>query len=522
VAATPAREDLGTLVHRQADVSGARTFAEHARNDRVLTFEDLDRWRGAFTRSPFRPGTTVALMVSDPLQCAAAFIGGIASGLWVAPLDPATPETGPSGVGSLAARVGADAVISDRPAPDRAPCPWYELDSLAADLDPNSDGTGAPSAVSTAWIIRSTGKAGGVVLSSSGTTGRPKVVRLGQDKLLHTARGVVAHHRLSRDDRGFNPLPLFHINAEVVGLLSALVAGSSLVLDDRFHRTEFWRLMGERRITWINAVPAIISRLAELRAGERVPHGIRFVRSASAPLPVATADRFEEATGLPIVETYGMTEAASQIAAHPLSAPRRPGSVGVPVGIELRVVRAEGPGGDEPSECEAHEVGEIEIRGSAVIASYAGGEHGDRFRPEGWLRTGDLGRRDEDGYLYLVARTDDVINRGGEKVFPREIEEVLSADPAVISTAVLGRDDPELGQVPIAFVALRGLAPGDADGATRVVGRLNDALERSLVPARRPVALHVVASLPAGATGKVRRRALREPGIDVLHSFAGV
>ncbi len=128
-----------------------------------------------------------------------------------------------------------------------------------------------------------------------------------------------------------------------MGLLSALVAGSCLVLDDRFHRTGFWELMGQRRVTWINAVPAIISRLAELRPGENVPAGIRFVRSASAPLPVATADRFEAATGLPIIETYGMTEAASQITAHPLSVPRRAGSVGLPVGVELRVVRDDSP-----------------------------------------------------------------------------------------------------------------------------------------------------------------------------------
>ena len=155
---------------------------------------------------------------------------------------------------------------------------------------------------------------------------------------LHTARCVVAHHDLTADDRCFNSLPLFHINAEVVALLSSLVAGSCLVLDDRFHRTGFWELMGERRVTWINAVPAIISRLAELRPDETVPAGVRFIRSASAPLPVATADRFEERTGIPVVETYGMTEAASQITAHPLSVPRRAGSVGVPVGVELRVV----------------------------------------------------------------------------------------------------------------------------------------------------------------------------------------
>jgi acyl-CoA synthetase (AMP-forming)/AMP-acid ligase II len=482
---------------------------EDARSDAVLSFGALERWRTAFAQSVLPPGATVALSVSDPLQCAAAFVAAMASGRWVAPLDPALPDAGPSGLESLVARTGAGMVLSDRAAPAAERCPWVELASFApgsvAAFDPPEF---TPVAAS-----------GGVILSSSGTTGPPKVVRLHQNKLLHVARCVVEHHQMTEHDRVFSPLPLFHINAEVVGLLSTLVAGSCLVLDDRFHRTDFWDLMGERRVTWINAVPAIISRLAELRPGETVPSGIRFVRSASAPLPVATADRFEAATGLRIIETYGMTEAASQIAAHPLSVPRRAGSVGLPVGLELRVVRDEMRSGAEA--CLPGEVGEIEIRGASVIEAYSGGEHADRFRPDGWLRTGDLGYRDSDGFLYVVARTDDVINRGGEKVFPREIEEILSADKAVASVAVIAQDDPELGQVPVAFVVLADLGAGDIEETRRAVARLNKTLEQSLVPARRPVALHVVATLPAGATGKVRRRALREPGLAVLHSFVG-
>jgi acyl-CoA synthetase (AMP-forming)/AMP-acid ligase II len=507
---TGSPECLGELVRRRSAELGERTYVEDVRSHAVLTFAALEHWRAAFTGSSFPAGTTVALAVSEPLQCAAAFVGAVASGLWVAPLDPASPDTGPSALGTLAARAGADVILSDRAASADPPGPWIELASLA----PSSVAGLAPT------DPRPVTASGGVILSSSGTTGPPKVVRLSQDKLLHAARCVVDHHRLTEHDRGFNPLPLFHINAEVVGLLSTLVAGSCLVLDDRFHRTDFWGLMGERRVTWINAVPAIISRLAELRSGESVPSGIRFVRSASAPLPVVVADRFEATTGLRIVETYGMTEAASQIAAHPLSVSRRAGSVGVPVGLELRVVRdSDRAAGSEA--CPPGEVGEVEIRGASVIEAYGGGEHTDRFRPDGWLRTGDLGYRDSDDYLYLVARTDDVINRGGEKVFPREIEEILSADPAVVSVAVIARDDPELSQVPVAFVVLNGLRADDVEGTRRVVARMNDTLERFLVPSRRPVALHVVATLPAGATGKVRRRALREPGLAVLHTFAG-
>ncbi len=278
------------------------------------------------------------------------------------------------------------------------------------------------------------------------------------------------HHQLTERDRGFNPLPLFHINAEVVGLLSALVAGSCLVLDDRFHRTDFWDLMGERRVTWINAVPAIISRLAKLRPGETVPQGIRFIRSASAPLPVAAADRFRGGTGLPIIETYGMTEAASQITAHPLSVPRRARLCGF--AGRASSCASSGRPSRSAARAEAPEfhIGHVEIRGASVIEAYVGATHTDRFRPDGWLRTGDLGHRDADGFVYLVARTDDVINRGGEKILPREVEEVISADDAVASVAVIGQDDPELGQVPVAFVVLRGWTLCDVEEARAACG----------------------------------------------------
>jgi acyl-CoA synthetase (AMP-forming)/AMP-acid ligase II len=153
-----------------------------------------------------------------------------------------------------------------------------------------------------------------------------------------------------------------------------------------------------------------------------------------------------------------------------------------------------------------------------VIAAYAGHHHGDRIDAQGWLRTGDLGHFDEDGYLYLDSRTDDVINRGGEKVFPREIEELILADPDVEGVAVVGSPDHELGQVPVAYVVLRGLEDdADIDVAAQVTARLRDRLAVALVRSKRPVSLSVVRALPAGATGKVRRRALRDSDIPAVY-----
>jgi oxalate---CoA ligase len=497
---------LSELIRARSSALGGQSYIEHARQDRGLTFTDLERavegWGDTLEESGVAPGATVGLVIADPIDFSVAFLGTIASGRWAAPLDPSTPAPG---LDAALARVQAHIVYSETPGtPGGLRAEWI-------------DGAHTPSPE---WSDEE--GSGGAVLASSGTTGVPKVIPLHQGRLLHTARGVSDHHRLTPDDRGFNPLPLFHINAEVVGLLASLVAGSCLVLDDRFHRTRFWALMAERRITWINAVPAIISRLATPDLDEVIPSRIRFIRSASAPLPVATSTRFEANTGIPVVETYGMTEAASQITANPVMGIRKPGSVGLPVGVEVRVVVGESTA-ESTAECPpapGGSIGEVEIRGPSVIAAYAGHHHGDRIDARGWLRTGDLGHFDEDGYLYLDSRTDDVINRGGEKVFPREIEELILADADVEGVAVVGSPDHELGQVPVAYIVLRGFEDGadiDIEAAARVTARLRDRLGAALVRSKRPVSLRVVRALPAGATGKVRRRALRDSDVPAVY-----
>jgi oxalate---CoA ligase len=515
---------LCDLIRARSVVLGERTYIEHARAVGSLSFRQLERsmeqWRALLGGVHAQGLTTIGLVISDPVAFADAFLGATSAGFWVAPLDPSMPVGGSGGLAVTLSRTGVDLVLADHPAPPGIDGEWIELDRLEHLHDGRVTRPGA--------TAPQRAGAGGVVLSSSGTTGTPKVVRLSQEQLLHTARSVASHLELQSDDRGFNPLPLFHINAEVVGLLSALVAGSSLVLDDRFHRSGFWDLMASRSITWINAVPAIVSRLGTLGPDETVPSTVRFIRSASAPLPVAVADRFEASTGIPVIETYGMTEAASQITAHPLSVPRRPGSVGLPVGVELRIVRQTETVGS-PLEAPEFHIGHVEIRGVSVIDHYVGDTHQDRFHPDGWLRTGDLGHKDADGFVYLDARTDDVINRGGEKVLPREVEEVIGADPMIASVAVVGRDDPELGQVPVAFVVLRSVdeAEGAAGEATKdadvvaqeTATRLAKVLERDLVRAKRPVALCIVEALPAGATGKVKRRLLGTPDVPVLNQF---
>jgi acyl-CoA synthetase (AMP-forming)/AMP-acid ligase II len=495
----PVQGGLALLISQQATRCGDRTYLEDANGDSRMSFRELagttSQWAGRLETEGIAADAVIALSIADPLTFASTFLSLIAAGRWTAPLDHHAGDVDPTALAASAQRVHAEVLITDRPLPD-----GMGLRVLVLGDDHPVQGSPLP--------LDSLG--GGAVLASSGTTGTPKVIPLAQRQLLCTASNVAQHHQLTPQDRGFNSLPLFHINAEVVGLLATLIAGSTLVLADRFRRTNFWDTMAQRDVTWINAVPAIVTLLADLRPDETIPHGIRFIRSASAPLPAHALESFEAATGIPVLETYGMTEGASQITANPLRGVRKPGSVGLPVGVELRIVPYDAEPEDDPSIDLL--TGQVEIRGPSVITAYGNGEHADRFDPEGWLKTGDIGHIDSDGYLFLDGRIDDVINRSGEKVFPREIEEAILMMPEVTAAVVVGLPDPVLGQVPVAYLVL-----ADASRAVDVVAQVKQRLELTLVRSRRPVELRVVASFPSGATGKVQRRRVRDGQVAVLY-----
>jgi acyl-CoA synthetase (AMP-forming)/AMP-acid ligase II len=417
----------------------------------------------------------------------------MAGGATVVPLDPNAPDEERRHLVDL---LGGDVLVSDRNAVDAVPV-WSIGEDFAPPANPD------PPARTPRRLPLEPHPA--LILSSSGTTGTPKVIPLGERQLLYVAGKVAAHHRLNGKERGYNPLPLFHVNAEVVGLLSTLVAGSSLVLDPKFRRTGFWDLVDHWGVTWINAVPAVLAILARSEPpSPQLARRIRFARSASAPLPIPVLEAFESHTGIPIVETYGMTEAAAQITANPIPPqPHRPGSPGLPVGVEVRVVNARG------KECPPGTVGSVEIKGKSVIEHYLLPGTDERLRParerSGWLRTGDIGHFDADGYLYLAGRADDVINRGGEKVYPRPIEDVLRRSSDVVEVAVIGRPDSILGQCPVAYVIPRPTADPE-----RLEADLQRLAGSRLGPPHRPVAYHLRRTLPAGPTGKISRKKLRD------------
>ncbi|TNC26959.1 class I adenylate-forming enzyme family protein [Amycolatopsis alkalitolerans] len=441
------------------------------------------------------PGSRVGLVIADPLTFTAAYLGCLSAGLTAAPIDP---RLTPGELSDVLARLRIDVFATDQEDPVISP----GLDTVLVDL------AGPRRVWTTTTANRPSDGAAlrpAVLLTSSGTTGRPKGIPLTERQLMHAAGRVARHHGFGPGERGYTPLPLFHVNAQVMGLLATVESGASLVIDRRFEAGEYWARVERHRPTWLNAVPAILASLAQRPAPPgHVVDGIRFVRSASAPLPPATARAFAEHTGLGVLETYGMSEAAGQITSNPLDPRRRrAGSVGLPVEVDLIVA---GPDGRESS---PGEEGEVLLRGPQIVREYLElGEHGpERTRPardaDGWLRTGDVGIRDEEGFLRLAGRVDDVINRGGEKIYPQEVENVLLAHPDVAAVAVVGAPHERLGQVPVAFVTTRRSDPPALEAS------LLAWCEGRLTRYKRPTVVEITDALPVGPTGKVLRRALR-------------
>jgi len=488
--------EVTRLIHDRARRQGAEIAYRIGADGRALTWmavaEHADRLDALAAERRLPARTRIGLVVDDPLAFTATYLGTLAAGLTAVPIDPRLTA---AELAATAARLRVDVLVSDtpdRPVETGAELWDAEKPSLVrpAARGPRPGGTVAMRPA--------------VLLTSSGTTGTPKGIGLTDWQLLDAARRVARHHRFGPGERGYNPLPLFHVNAQVMGLLATLVSGASLVLERRFDPDAYWERVARWRPTWLNAVPAVLAALlARPAPAAGVVAGIRFARSASAPLPVATLRDFAAHTGVRVLETYGMTEAAGQITANPLDPDRRkPGSVGLPVGVGLAVLgpdgRPAGPG----------EQGMVALRGRQVAAHYLvlDANGAETRRPartaDGWLLTGDLGTRDADGFVYLDGRADDVINRGGEKIFPQEIEDVLLMHPAVRSAAVVGAPHERLGQVPVAFVTA--IAP---EGT--LVNELHAFCERLLARHKRPAVIEIVASLPTGPTGKVLRRRLR-------------
>ena len=345
-----------------------------------------------------------------------------------------------------------------------------------------------------------------LLLYTSGSTGLPKGAMLSHRAVTSGGRNVVEGHRLTADDRALCVLPVYHINGAMVTVSAPLYSGSSVVMPRRFSAKEYWRLVADYHCTWSSIVPTIIKYLLDRAAQESFDFGnderlaaFRFARSASAPLAAATLAEWEATFKVPMIETLGLTETAGTVASNPLPpAPRKPGSVGLPYGNDIVIVDKAG------DECPPGVVGELAIRGSNLLGEYYKNPEAtaDSIR-DGWFHTGDLGMKDEDGYIFLTGRSKELIIRGGENIAPREIDDVLYRHEAILEAAACGVDDDNYGQEVVACVVVR-------DGYSASEDELKAFCEAGVGKYKAPKTIYFFDDLPKGPSGKILRLKLPE------------
>jgi len=371
---------------------------------------------------------------------------------------------------------------------------------LDADVDP--EGT-------VRFFPTSTGRTAGppqpddvaLILHTSGTTGRPKRVPLRHRNLAVSAENIAQTYQLTANDVAMTVMPLFHVHGLLASTLATLLTGGTMVVPEKFNPLSFWRTVRECRATWYSAVPTM-HRLLLARAGDQRPIGaehLRFIRSASAPLSFHTMEKLEHVFGAPVLEAYGMTEASHQIASNPLPpGVRRAQSVGLGTGVKISIMDTHG----HHSHLGMGHAGEVVIQGPSIIDGYESNPEANATSfVDGWFRTGDQGIIDPDGYLRLLARLKELINRGGEKIAPMEIGQVLLKHPAVAEAVCFGVPHPTWGEEVTAAVVLRAPVP---------VPELLSFCRDHLADFKCPKKIHVVDAIPRTATGKIQRRALVE------------
>ena len=347
-----------------------------------------------------------------------------------------------------------------------------------------------------------------LILHTSGTTSRPKIVPLTQRNICSSARNIQATLRLTPQDRCLNVMPLFHIHGLIGATMSSVASGATIVCTPGFDESRFFEWMRLERPTWYTAVPtmhqAVLGRAAEHKPTiEATP--LRFIRSSSSSLPPQVMTELEAAFRCPVIESYGMTEASHQMASNPLPPrERKPGSVGVAAGPEIAIMDAEGTllGPEVP--------GEIVIRGANVTGGYENNpEANERAFTDGWFRTGDQGRMDEEGYVFITGRLKEIINRGGEKVMPREVDEALLDHPAVRQAVTFAVPHPRLGEDVAVAVVLR-------DRPAITEQELREFARARLADHKVPTRVLILESIPKGPTGKLQRIGLAEKLADNL------
>ena len=488
-------QELAALIARRSSENAGETFVTEPDTGRSLTFGELAascrNLQAALTPFGFSGDEPVLLLFHNGIPAAASLLGVMSGG---GTALPANPDATASELEFLRSHSGARFALTANEMADglRRKFPaGTRIETLTEDTALlRFPGEAKPSDVKEDKPA--------LLLYTSGSTGVPKGVPLSARNLLAECANIAAAHRMTPGDKALCVLPLHHVNGLVITLLTPLFVGFEVVMPARFSASRFWDWVLRHRVSWFSAVPTIFAILL----GNPIPDKgklsfLRFSRSASAALPAAVLWEFERLTGVPLIESYGISEGGSQIFSNPLPPSRRKaGSVGLPFGNEARVVLPDGE--DAP----VGVVGEVIVRGDNIAARYFRNPDATResFR-DGWFFTGDLGQFDEEGYLFLQGRRKELINRAGEMISPREIDEVLHRFPGVELAAAVGVPDRLFGEEVVAFVKMRdkSLPP---DAAMRAF------CGESLSPFKIPRRIYGMDEFPKASNGKIQRSKL--------------
>jgi long-chain acyl-CoA synthetase len=478
---------LDYLPWQRPATDGDRPCLRDAQSE--LTYAEVDRQVAAIAAQLAEHrvgrGDVVAVMLPNRVELLLVLFAAWRLGAGVTPINPVFTA---NEADYQIADSGAVLVVNEGPQAPNGGRPAIAVDELARIPGPD-----VPAPVTSADDLA-------LVIYTSGSTGRPKGVLLDHQRLLAMAHSMATLCRVTSDDHCLLVLPLFHVNAICVSFLTMMLRGGQLTVLGRFAPEPFLEAVERYRPTYFSAVPTVYARLAELPETVRPDvSSLRFAICGAAPVSRELLETVERRFGIVLVEGYGLTEGTCASACNPVDGVRKLGTVG-PALPGQRIAIADRDGRFLPT----GEEGEVLIQGPTVMLGYLRRpEATQKALADGWLHTGDVGRLDEDGYLTLVDRIKDMIIRGGENLYPKEIESVLHGHPGVLEAAVVGRPDARYGELPVAYVTTY---PGTKVSADELL----EHCRRDLTKVKVPVQIDIVESLPKNPVGKIDKPTLRK------------
>ena len=503
-------ENIRQLLEAQVERSPDKRFLFLESDNRVFTYRQFDdqvnRAAATLLSVGVCKGDCVSLLLTNRAEYLIFYFACFKIGAWAGPINALLK---PEEIQFIIANSEAGTVVTQRDLLAHLDQARQHVESLHHVIVIEDDGewsvSGNTLRTSTPGVQRPAlnpklGEADeAVIIYTSGTTGKPKGVLLTHGNILSNAKQIAEWLQLTEDDRSLMIMPLFHVNALMATGMAVLWAGGSIVLAPRFSASRHWETIARFDVSYFGSVATMLSML-----NQTYPEGaparleaekFRFALCGSAPVPVEILNTFEALFACPVIEGYGLSESTCRSTFNPIEH-RRAGSVGLPIGNEIRVFddndRSLGPG----------QVGEIVLRGPNIMKGYYKNEAANRdaFR-SGWFHTGDLGYADEDGYFYVVDRKSDMIIRGGENIYPREIDEVLYRHPKVKDAATVGVFDELYGEEVKSFVVL-------GDGKQSTEQELIEFCRNRLADFKCPKSIEFVGDIPKGPTGKLLKREL--------------